>query len=441
MPLFVEELTKSILESDELIEESDRYLLSGTLSDTVVPTTLHDSLMARLDRLGAVKEVAQAASIIGREFDEELLGAVSPLDEARLSAALSKLVDSGLILRSSRADRHRYIFKHALVQNAAYGSLLTSKLRDLHLRFANALQNRLSGRAESEPELLAYHFTQANALEMACKYWTQAGQRAVEQSSNAEAVNHFAKALETLLTLPPSVDRDRIELEIQLASIKPLMNTSAKGFGSEEAHVASARARELCRILGETQKLSAVLFTEAVGRLGTGEYQVTKELGIELAHLGKRNHDGLSEAAGFGQQAWGAIGLGEFSLAHSSSDRLLALYDPRLHTAHPAYAIDQRPNGLSSKAVAMWFLGFPDQSATTMKESISYARTVNDDPTLAWALQQGTWTASFGRDAALAQTLSTEVVELAENQRSPLDLAWAQIFGGWAMGKRGELNS
>ena len=174
VPLFVEELTKTILESGLLIEESDAYVAAGPLREVAIPATLHDSLMARLDRLGAVKEVAQTASVIGREFDYDLLAAVSALSFNKLRDALAQLIDTGLVFRHGRSEDGGYIFKHALVQDAAYGSLLKRKREELHRRIAETLQNRFAERVEAEPELLAYHFTEAGMLEPAmsnCQIW------------------------------------------------------------------------------------------------------------------------------------------------------------------------------------------------------------------------------------------------------------------------------
>ena len=178
VPLFVEELTKTILESGQLTEHADRYVTIGPLQDVTIPATLHDSLMARLDRLGAVKEVAQTAATIGREFDYDLLAAVSPLNFEKLRNALDRLIDAELVFRRGRSIEGGYIFKHALVQDAAYGSLLKSKLQELHQRIAQTLQDRFPERTESEPDLVAHHYTQAGLTQYAIPCWSNAGTRA-----------------------------------------------------------------------------------------------------------------------------------------------------------------------------------------------------------------------------------------------------------------------
>ena len=195
VPLFVEELTKTVLESGLLADAGDRYELSGPLPPLAIPTTLHDSLMARLDRLAPVKEVAQIGAVIGREFSHELLAAVSPLSEAELGEALDQLVASELVFRRGAPPEATYSFKHALVQDAAYQSLLKSKRQQLHARIAEVLEERLPRRGETEPEVLARHLTEAGLAERAIPYWRRAGELAAGRSANVEAIAHLSKGL------------------------------------------------------------------------------------------------------------------------------------------------------------------------------------------------------------------------------------------------------
>ena len=443
VPLFVEELTKTILESGQLKEERNRYVATGTLQDVTIPATLHDSLMARLDRLGVVKEVAQTAAAIGREFDFDLLGVVSPLNFEELRDALSQLIDVGLIFRRGRTEDGAYIFKHALVQGAAYGSLLKGKRQGIHCRIAERLQEKFPERVESEPELAAYHFDAAVMPETAVDYWVRAGRRAIERSANLEAVAHFRAGLNSLLTLPESEERDRKELDVQLAMINPLMSTTTKGFASDEANLSSSRARELCEKLGETQRLGGVLFTDAVNHLAAGEYQSMKDIGTELVRLGDHYNDRLMMICGLEAEGWGALGLAQFSFVLSNTARRLKLHDPDAHNVHHAYGpIDERVTALVARSLGTWISGFPDQSRACSEEAISYGRKLNHDSTIAWALSVGgTWPAAMRRDRVTAERLANEVISLSDDQRSPLDLAWAQVFVGWAIGKQGDLDS
>ena len=216
VPLFVEELTKTVIESDLLEDSGSHYALVGPLPALAIPSTLHDSLMARLDRLGPVKEVAQTAAVIGREFSYGLLAAVSPLAQNELRDALNQLIDAALIFPLGTPPSMRFVFKHALVQDAAYGSLLKSKRRELHGRIAKALEDEFAERVETEPELLAHHFTEAAITEPALDYWLRAGQRAIERCAYLEAKSHLERGLALVKTLPEGEPSDRKEITFRV---------------------------------------------------------------------------------------------------------------------------------------------------------------------------------------------------------------------------------
>ena len=261
VPLFVEELTKTILESGLLKETDTTFELEGPLSSLSIPTSLHDSLMARLDRLQPVKEVAQMAACIGREFVHSILSAVSPLSDSELQAALVKLIEAELVYRRGLATDATYQFKHALVRDAAYESLLKSKRQQIHARLVEALEATES----AAPELLAQHATEAGMGEQAVEYWLQAGTHAAERSAHREAVGHFNRGLAVLGSLPVSTHRDEQEVQFQIG-LGNSLNT-AIGWGSEETVKATARARELCESLGKTDALLHVLRQEReIGR-------------------------------------------------------------------------------------------------------------------------------------------------------------------------------
>ena len=232
VPLFVEELTKTVLESSFLLDAGDHYELSGPLPPLAIPTTLHDSLMARLDRLAPVKEVAQIGAVIGREFAHELLAAVSPLPEDKLGDALDQLVASELVFRRGTAPEATYSFKHALVQDAAYQSLLKSKRQQLHARIAEALEQDSPDLGETQPEVLAQHLTDAGLAERAIPYWRRAGELAAGRSANLEAIAHLSKGLELVGTLPDTPEQLDEELALRLAIGGPLIAT--KGYAAPE---------------------------------------------------------------------------------------------------------------------------------------------------------------------------------------------------------------
>jgi len=207
IPLFVEELVKTILESGLVQEEAGRYVLTGPLPPLAIPATLQDALMARLDRLAPVKDVAQLGAVLGREFAYELLRAVAPLDEATLQQALIRLVDAELFYQRGLPPRASYVFKHALIQDAAYQSLLRSRRQQVHRRIAQVLEERFPETAETQPELLAHHYTEAGLGAQAIPYWQRASRRASERSAYVEAIAHLTKGLELLESLPDTPDR------------------------------------------------------------------------------------------------------------------------------------------------------------------------------------------------------------------------------------------
>jgi class 3 adenylate cyclase len=243
VPLFVEELTKTILELGQLEERADRYLLSGSLPSLAIPNTLRDSLIVRLDHLASIKEVAQTAAVIGREFSHKLLAALSPLSDDGLVDALDRLIDAELVFRRGSPPNAEYVFKHALVCDAAYETLLKRNRRALHTRICTVLEERFPYIVESEPELIAYHATRAKNHALAIDYWLRAGERAASQSANIEAVSHLRNGLELLPKLPQGGERDRIELS-HLISLGPALMATV-GWDAGEVDETYSRARKL----------------------------------------------------------------------------------------------------------------------------------------------------------------------------------------------------
>ncbi|MGH6884232.1 MAG: AAA family ATPase, partial [Hypericibacter sp.] len=240
VPLFLEELTKSLLESGQLQERGGRYELAGALPSLTIPSTLQDSLVARLDRLGAAKETMQLGSALGREFGHDLLAAVSPLRERELRAALAQIVATGLLIQRGSPPDLAYSFQHALVQDAAYAGLLKRRRQEIHSRIAQVLIERFPARVAAQPELLAHHHTEAGEVEAAADRWLEAGRRSTERSANAEAVAHLKHGLEIIKALPAGSARDCRELDLLVALGVPLIAT--KGYGAPEIDEIYSRA-------------------------------------------------------------------------------------------------------------------------------------------------------------------------------------------------------
>jgi len=242
IPLFVEEMTKAVLEAES--EDEARQTAAAMPSPAlVVPASLHDSLMARLDRLGPAKEMAQIGAAIGREFSHSLLSAVARQPEAQLYSALDRLIGAALLFRQGVPPHATYLFKHALVQDAAYGMLLREPRRALHARIADALEGQFAEIAENQPELLAHHWTEAGSIEKAASFWGKAGQRSLERSALVEAVAHLTRAVEQIATLPPSTSVRREQIKLQSALITPLIHV--KGYAAPETKAAAEQTRML----------------------------------------------------------------------------------------------------------------------------------------------------------------------------------------------------
>ena len=290
VPLFVEELTKAVLESGMPVGahagSAFRSPDAAPSPSLAIPTTLHDSLMARLDRLATAKEVAQLGATLGREFGYELIEAVSPLDAASLRQALAKLVDAELLYQRGQPPQARYVFKHALIQDAAYQSLLKSTRQRYHEQIARAMEERLPETIETQPELLAHHYSEAGRVEQALPYWQDAGKRAVQRSANVEAINHLTRGLELLKTLPDSPEHARRELALLIALGVPLR--AIKGFAAPEVGKAYARALELCQREGETSQLVPVLRGLWEFHELRAEYGTARELGVCPGKAGKK---------------------------------------------------------------------------------------------------------------------------------------------------------
>jgi len=341
VPLYVEELTKMLLESDLLREEADHYALAGTLSGLAIPATLQDSLMARLDRLPMVREVAQLGAVLGREFAYEMLKALAAVEESTLQERLGQLVSAELLYQRGRPPNARYIFKHALIQDAAYASLLKRTRQQYHQQTAQMLEAEFPETVEAEPELVAHHYTEAGLNDQAVGYWLQAGKRAAQRSANAEAINHLNRGIEVLMKLPDTVERARKELDLHI-TLGPAL-TAVKGFASLETERAYARARELCQQVGETPQLFPVLHGLTRFHMLRAELQTTRELAEQLFSLAQRLKDPELLLEAHRVLGPNMFWLGELVLARKHLEQGVALYDPQKHRS--VYPLRRGPYG------------------------------------------------------------------------------------------------
>ncbi len=438
VPLFVEELTKMVLESELLREQEDHYELTGPVPPLAIPATLQDSLMARLDRLATVKEVAQLGATLGREFTYELLKAVSPLDETTLQRELAKLVKAELLYQRGIPPNARYFFKHALIQEAAYQTLLKSKRRQYHQKIAQVLEERFAEIRETQPELLAYHYTEAGLSGQAIVYWHRASQRAIERSANIEAIGHLIKGLESLKALPDTPERIQQELTLQIILGVPL--TATKGYAAPEVEQTYARARELCQQIGETSQLFPVLRGLAQFYRVRAELTTAREHAEELLTVAQnlQNSSFLLEA----HLALGEIlfWLGDLSAALEHVKQGFALYSPQEHRWQDfLYIQDPGMACCGYEAWTLWFLGYPDQALERSKEALALAQELSHPYTLAIALLFNACLHQFRRESKLTQERANTLIDLSNEQGFPQWLAWGTILRGWALCDQGML--
>jgi class 3 adenylate cyclase/predicted ATPase len=386
VPLFVEELTKAVLELGLMREESGRYVLVGPLPTAAIPLTLHGSLLARLDRLAPVKEVAQVGAVIGREFGYRLLAAVAPQPEDRLVQALDELTRAELLFCRGLPPDATYVFKHALVQEATYTSLLKSRRQHLHTRVAQVLEEQFPDVAAARPEVLAHHCAEAGFVGKAIEYWWRAGQAALAQSAPAEAVGHLRTALDVLGHLPDTDGRAALELKIRTALGSALMagTSSAAASGTGEMY---DRARELCERLGKAERLLPLMFGKWAFHLTRAEMRAASELADEALRLAECQADGGGLTIAHRLVGVSALWRGRLEFARGHLEKALALYDP-VRDQHAAllYAWDQRVAALVLLAVALSQLGYPQQALARAGEALSTARRLGHTATLAHAL-------------------------------------------------------
>jgi predicted ATPase len=438
VPLFIEELTKTVIESGLLTDAGDHYELADPLPPLAIPTTLHDSLMARLDRLTPVKELAQAAAVIGREFSHELLAAVSPMSEAALSSALDHLVFAELVFRRGTPPDATYRFKHALVQDVAYQSLLKSRRQQLHGRIAGVLERRFSEAARVQPDLLARHCTEAGLTEKAVEYWYQAGQRASERSALAEAISHFGKSLELLATLPDPSARVEREVDLQIALGGALIST--KGHAAPETGRAYARAQELCRQIGDRGRLFPLLFGQWVFHVVRAEHADAREIAEDLLHSAEREQDVAGLMVGYRAAGIGALWRGKPVEARGHLEQTIALYDPERHRSLASlYAYDPRLAGLDGLGFVLFQLGYPEQAVRRCREAIDHAERLLHPASLAYALFHACMLDQVRRDTPGVRQRGSTLYALADEHGFPLWRAWAVAFDGWALAQQGRV--
>jgi class 3 adenylate cyclase/tetratricopeptide (TPR) repeat protein len=436
VPLFIEELTKTVLESGLLREMGASYELAAPLPPLAIPSTLHASLLARLDRLASVKDVAQIGAAIGREFSYRLLATVAGLEERELRAALARLVEAGLVFQRGEPPEATYVFKHALVQDAAYASMVKSRRQQLHGKIAHVLERDFPELAATEAEALARHFSAAQQPDRAVGYWLAAGGRALQRSANREAITHLSAGLGQLEQLPDTGERRKQELALQRLLGQAYFHV--KGLGAAETERAFNRARELCAASDDDLSIIPVLQGIIIIEWGASQWLKAEKTGDEILLRARRTGDtGACLVADF-NVASNRMHLGRPTQAWRFFDRGIAAYRQidaatALRAAH-TYFLEPGSFLYSYAAHCQWLLGNPDKAVALGNEAIAAGERVRHDYSLSRALYLNSILHAFRREWKLVEDYAARSIVLAQEHGLGMMVAVAGIMREVARG-------
>ena len=436
IPLFVEEITKAVIEAggEAALE---RALASIPSPSVAVPASLHASLMARLDRLGAAKEVAQIAAVIGREFSHGLLAALADVSEPTLKGALDALIRSGLLFRQGLPPQATYLFKHALVQDAAYGTLLRTKRIELHARIARTLGEQFQEIRENNPEVLARHYTEGGLLPQAIDYWQRAGDRATKRSANQEAVSHFRRARSLLENLSNKADFAEQELQLLIALGPALMTTRSSA--APEIGSVYARAGELARQTGRMVDLFPTIWGAWLFAFTSGDFPAARRLLDELFTIATSTKENALTLQAH-HAAWPTFWVtGYLAEARKHIASGLAFYRREAHGEQAFQYGGHDPSvcGHASEALLATVMGYADSGTKRMDQALNVARELNHIPTLIQSLWFAAELYQIQRDPKKVEEFTNIVLPLLSEHGSAVGLANVTMLRGWALVLRG----
>ena len=438
VPLFVEELTKALVEAGA--DRGKASISAVPPSSLAVPATLHASLLGRLDRLGpGAKIVAQVGAAIGRDFPHELLAAAAPLAEPELQEALHHLVEAGLLFQRGAPPAAKYLFKHALVQDTAYSTLLRGPRQALHRRIAEGLEQRFPDLVEMRPEIAAHHYGEAALPGKAITYWHLAGKLSVAKAAVREAIAHLRRGLSLLDGLPETLERKQLELDIHVTLTAALM--VGKGHSDPEVAAALERAN---RLVTETASVGTpahffVLFGLWVSNFSGAAIAAALEHASNFLSIAQSQPSSGPLLMGHRLLAQSSITCGDYRAALTHVETAASLYRPDEHRDSALrYGQDIGVSAFVFLSWALWHRGYPDQSARAADRVLAYSRELGHAHTLAYALTWAGVAAVFARDVAAVHARSNDCVTLASERGFPVWAAMGRILQGWAVAQRGE---
>jgi class 3 adenylate cyclase/predicted ATPase len=438
VPLFVEEMTKAILESGHLKAVDGHYELIESFSTFAIPATLQDSLMARLDRLVTAKAVAQIAAVIGRQFTYPLLQVLSQLDETTLQHELGRLVEVEIVYQRGMLPHSTYMFKHALIQEAAYASLLKSTRQQYHQRIAQILEEQFPETADTQLELLAHHYTEAGRTEKAVHYWYQAGQRAIQRSAHVEAISHLTTGRELLKTLPETPERLHREVDMHITLGASLIAT--KGSAAPEVGQTYIRAHRLCHHLDDPYQLFPVLRGLWNHYCLRAEMQRAHAWGEQLLTLAQQIQDATMRIEAHRAMGQTLLYMGAITSAYTHLAQGISLDDPQQHRALP-FLYGGTDSGVFCRgqgAWALWFLGYADQGLTRIDEAVTLAQQMAHPFNLNFSLIATALFHQLRHEVRFTQEHSEAAMGLAKEQGFSYWMAFSAILHGWALAHQGQ---
>jgi predicted ATPase/class 3 adenylate cyclase len=425
VPLFIEELTKTVVESGIVTDAGDHYAVAGPIAQLAIPTSLHASLLARLDRLAPTREVAQIGAALGRRFPHALISAVAPLPQQQVDDALAQLVSAELIFRRGTPPDAEYTFKHALVQDAAYSTLLRNRRQQIHARIVSTLENQFPEIATAQPQLMAQHSAEAELKVKAVNYWLKAGQQALARSAMMEAVAQLRKGLDILAGLPDDPWRRQQELDLLIALAPALAAT--KGYSATDVGETIARVRVLAEQIDRPEHLVSQIYGQWAFYFVRSEHKLALSLAQQFEKIGEARNDVVAQLLGRRANGMTRCYLGEFVAARTLLEQCHGLGDPALRTIGAGQ--DTYATMLAQLAVTLAHLGYIDQARVRLNEAFSEARRFRQGLTLPNVLVRANWIESISRSAEM-QRHTEELLALSTEHGFPLYLGFGLVYRG-----------
>jgi class 3 adenylate cyclase/predicted ATPase len=431
VPLFIEELTKSVIESGIVTETGDHYAAIDPVAPVAIPASLHASLLARLDRLAPTREVAQIGAALGRQFSHELISAVAMMPQQQLDDALAQLVRAELIFQRGSPPDAGYTFKHALLQDAAYSTLLRTRRQQIHARIAATMEEKFPEIVIAQPELLAQHCSEAGLRERAVSYWLKAGRHSMARSAIREALVQLQKGLDLLALLPDDTRRKHQELDLLVVLGRAML--AARGYAAPAVGETYARARALAEQLDRSDYLVPLLLGQTVFHRQRGEHKLALSLCAQIEKIGERTNDVTVLLLG---QYWQGVShgfLGEFLAARGLFEKCKAISEAA-HRAACATLTPEDPHAarLAHFAVTLSYLGYIDQARARIRDALSEARQLGKPYTLTYVSNFAGWVESVASSPDTAQRYAQAVVALSNEHGFPFFTAWGTIYQGWS---------